>query len=449
MTSAIGGKDASGNPSAQFLRTDCDGRADICLRLDLSSAMNLLRKNPGFRAIWAINLVSSLVGWSMGIALSVHIYQLTDSPMWTAVMVAAPTLSGLAFGQLAGTLADRRSPLRIVQLSLTIRVVILIGLFAVSESPIWLVALVFAQSAAQQIYRPAEQVLIADFTSADKLAEANGLNSFASNATRLIGPALGGFVIAIIGFGLTALGMTILMLCSTMLSLALGRWRRDPAAVSDKTVFGRTESIAIESASTYRQLLRQSHRARGLVLLQVSDAVKEGPLSALFPVLILGVVGASSAEMGLANSAFAVSAVIAGPLLGLVVRRLGYHLTVLGGALIAHLLIVALAFWPSFPMAVVAFVLSGLPFTLSWVGGQTWLLLTAPRTLRGRVVGTTGAIYSGVLLITMLVSGALAEVCGVQLVIGVSATLAIVGLIFVHFLLRSESRADEAGTISS
>jgi MFS family permease len=403
--------------------------------------MNILRNNPGFRTLWTINFVSSLVGWSLGIALSVHIYQLTGSAMWTSVMVAAPTLSGLALGHFAGIWADRFNPLRIVQVSLSTRVVILIGLFAVSESPIWLVVLVVAQSAVQQVYRPAEQVLIADFTSPDKLAEANGLNSFASNATRLIGPALGGFVIAAVGFGWTAIAMTCLMLISCLLSFTLGRWQHSCASGTDTETQGHADTIRSESADTYTQLLHRSPRARGLVLIQVLDAVKEGPLSALFPVLMLGVVGATSAEMGLANSAFAVSAVIAGPLMGLVIKQLGYRLTVAGGALIAHSLIVILAIWPSFPMAIVVFVLSGLPFTLSWVGGQTWLLLTAPRTMRGRAIGTTGALYSGVLLITTLGSGAMAELFGVQWVIGVSATLAITGLICVQFLLRKGSRA--------
>ncbi|MDN6372162.1 MAG: MFS transporter, partial [Brevibacterium aurantiacum] len=161
--------------------------------------------------LWAINFTSSMVGWSMGIALSVHIYQLTGSALWTAILAATPTVSAIVFGHLAGTVADRWHPLRVVQLTLLARVVVLLGLFVVAESPGWLAILVFVQAAVQQIYRPAEQVLIADFVSAEALPEANGLNSFASNATRLVAPALGGFVIAVVGFGWTALGMTAFM----------------------------------------------------------------------------------------------------------------------------------------------------------------------------------------------------------------------------------------------
>lgn len=72
--------------------------------------MRFLRTHPGFSMLWAINFTSSMVGWSMGIALSVHIYQLTGSALWTAILAATPTVSAIVFGHLAGTVADRWNP---------------------------------------------------------------------------------------------------------------------------------------------------------------------------------------------------------------------------------------------------------------------------------------------------------------------------------------------------
>lgn len=116
---------------------------------------------------------------------------------------------------------------------------------------------------------------------------------------------------------------------------------------------------------------------------------------------------------------------------------MGYRLPVIVGAAVSNLLIVVLAIWPSTAMALVAFLLSGLPFTLSWVGTQTWLLLSVPDKVRGRVVGTTGALYASVLLATMLGAGVLAEVVGVRWVLGVTAALAVAGLVVVDRLVRS------------
>jgi len=398
--------------------------------------LGFLMRNPHFGTLLVVNLVSSLVGAGVGIALSVHLYQLTGSPIWTAVLAATPTVAGVAFGHLTGTVTDRwGAPLLIMRIALFLRVLVLMALFAVADSPLGLICAVFAQAAVQQLYIPAEQVLIADYVTVEDLAEANGLNSFASNATRLVGPALGGFTMGWAGFRWTVIGVTTLMLLSTLLSLLLrGSGRKTPTA--DDTA----EEGAEAAGGGYLAMVRRSRRVRGLVLLQLLDAIREGPLSSLFPVLMLGVIGATSGQMGLVNSLFAVSALIAGPMIGTVVRRLGYCLPVLLGAAISNGAIVVLAIWPSLPLALITFVVSGLPFTISWVGGQTWLLLSTPLSLRGRIVGTTGAIYAGVSLVAMLASGVLAEWFGPRWVIGVGAFIALVGLIAIAALLNERQQ---------
>ena len=398
--------------------------------------IGFLMRNPNFGTLLAVNLVSSAVGSSVGIALSVHLYQLTRSPIWTSVLAAVPTVAGVAFGHLAGTVADRWSaPLRIIRIALFLRVLVLMALFALANSPLGLVCAVFAQAVVQQLYTPAEQVLIAHYVTVEDLVDANGLNSFASNATRLVGPALGGFIMGWAGFRWTAIGVTTLMLLSTLLSLLLrGSGRKTP------TAGGTAEEGEEGGDDGYLAVLRRSRRVRGLVLLQLLDAVREGPLSSLFPVLMLGVIGATSGQMGLVNSAFAVSAVFAGPVIGTVVRRLGYRLPVLLGAAISNGAIVVLAIWPSLPLALIAFVVCGLPFTISWVGGQTWLLLSTPLSQRGRIVGTTGAIYAGVSLVAMLASGVLAKWFGPRWVIGLGSFIAVAGLIVITALLNERQQ---------
>ncbi|MEU7474413.1 MFS transporter [Lentzea sp. NPDC042327] len=408
--------------------------------------LGFLMRNPQFGMLLVVNLVSSLVGAGVGIALSVHLYQLTGSPIWTALLAATPTVAGVAFGHLAGTVTDRwGTPLRIMRIALFLRVLVLLTVFAVADSPIGLLCAVFAQAAIQQLYIPAEQVLIADYVTAEDLVEANGLNSFASNATRLVGPALGGFTMGWAGFRWTVIGVTALMLLSTLLSLLLrGSGRKTPTAGdAPEEGTGSTEG----DGDGYLAIVRRSRRVRGLVLLQVLDAIREAPLSSLFPVLMLGVIGATSGQMGLVNSLFAVSALIAGPMIGTVVRRLGYRLPVLLGAAVSNAAIVVLMIWPSLPLALIVFVVSGLPFTISWVGGQTWLLLSTPLSLRGRIVGTTGAIYAGVSLVAMLASGVLAEWFGPRWVIGVGASIALIGLIAIAALLAE--RRQPTGTDQS
>jgi len=400
--------------------------------------LGFLAANRGFRTLWAINLMSSLVGWALGIALGVHTYQLTGSALWTAVVAATPSVAGMLIGHLSGRTADRSDVRVLVRVYLFARIVPLLLLFTVSQSALGLAAAVFLQAILQQLYTPAEQVLIAQYVCRDDLAEANGLNSLASNATRLIAPALGGFLIAWVGFRWTVTGMSIVMLGSALLSLSLPGRRAAQVSRTEED----TEPCAPQS---YRGALRASVRVRGLVLLQVSDAIREGPLTGLFPVLMLGVIGVTSGQMGLTNSAFAVTAIIAGPLVARTTRRLGYRLPVIAGAALTNAMFVALAVWPSWPLAFIVFFVSGLPFTISWVAGQTWLLLSVPDTFRGRVVGTTNAVYSTVLLATMLAAGALADRVGARWVIGTAAALAVCAVLIVDPLISRAAPDDVAG----
>jgi hypothetical protein len=54
--------------------------------------MRHLRHNPAFLRLWAANLFSSLGGWALGIALSVHIFELTRSPLATSALLVAGTV---------------------------------------------------------------------------------------------------------------------------------------------------------------------------------------------------------------------------------------------------------------------------------------------------------------------------------------------------------------------
>ena len=144
--------------------------------------------------------------------------------------------------------------------------------------------------------------------------------------------------------------------------------------------------------------------ARGVAALQMLDACKEGALSGLFPVLMLGVIGTSSAFMGIVNSAFAVTALLAGPTIAFTVRRFGYRLPIATGTAVSGALLLALSLHPTPAAALGVFALSGYPFTIAWVAANTMLILHTTENFRARAVGGINSLYS----ITMLTSAGLA-----------------------------------------
>src|SRR5215212_5298127 len=68
-----------------------------------------LRHDPDFRLYWLARIVS--IGGSMVtyVVLPVLVYQLTGSPVWSALVAAAEALPYLLLGLFAGAVADRRN----------------------------------------------------------------------------------------------------------------------------------------------------------------------------------------------------------------------------------------------------------------------------------------------------------------------------------------------------
>jgi hypothetical protein len=113
------------------------------------------------------------------------------------------------------------------------------------------------------------------------------------------------------------------------------------------------------------------------------------------------------------------------------------------GASCIALALLPLLLAPSGPTAVVAFVLAGAPFTLSWVVAGTTVLEHAPAARRSTAVGTTGGVWAGAMLSSALVSGPTADV------VGPTAVLLVVTLAHVAagpaYLLLCPSDAPHTG----
>jgi MFS family permease len=267
------------------------------------------------------------------------------------------------------------------------------------------------QSAQMQFYGPAEQATVADAVADQDLPAAMSANSVAGNVTRLAGPALGGVLVTLIGFTATTTAISAVLAAAAILLSLL------PS--SPQTASAR-RSILHDWIDGLHLTARQPH-ARSVAVFQILDSIKEGPLSALFPVLMLGTIGSTAAYMGTVNSSFAVTAILGAPLVGLVTRRLGYRWPIAAGATISGGLLLLLAGLPNHATALTTFLLAGFPFTISWVAANTWLLANTKPAQRGRVTGTTSTLNAAATATFAAVAGAAAQTFPVPTVLAAAA----------------------------
>ena len=125
----------------------------------------------------------------------------------------------LLFSPIAGVIADRfskRSVMMVTTVAMSTTAAIL-GVLAVTglARPWHVYALAFAFGTAAAFDTPARQAFVNEMVGRDKLANAVALNSASFNLGRMIGPAVAGGVIALLGSGVGASGWVILLNSTT------------------------------------------------------------------------------------------------------------------------------------------------------------------------------------------------------------------------------------------
>jgi DHA3 family tetracycline resistance protein-like MFS transporter len=177
-------------------------------RIGMADRLPMLRplRHRDFRLLWTGMTVSLLGDGIFLVALAWQVYVLSNAPTALAVVGLAISLPHLAFLLVGGMVSDRVDRRRVMVLADALRgtAIAAIGVLSVAGSlRLWhLLVLAGAYGAGSAFFGPAFDAIVPELVPVDALAEANSLDQFVRPAAlRLIGPALGGWVIAAVGTG--------------------------------------------------------------------------------------------------------------------------------------------------------------------------------------------------------------------------------------------------------
>jgi len=161
---------------------------------------------PLFRSLWIAAVISYTGTWMRNVGAGWLMTQLTTSPFVISLVQAASTLPVFLVILPAGALADmvdRRRFLLITQAWMAVAAALL-GIFTLLEhmTPSILLLFTFVLGLGAVMNDPAWQAITPEIISPERHAPAVALNSVGYNVARAVGPAIGGFVIAIAGVGI-------------------------------------------------------------------------------------------------------------------------------------------------------------------------------------------------------------------------------------------------------
>jgi len=158
---------------------------------------------PNYRRYFAGQVVSVSGNWIQNVASMWLMVQLTGDGLAVGLVAALQFLPLLLIGPLGGVLADRvdkRRLLLVTQVLMMLPAVILAATtFAGVVTPAIVYATVLLRGAVLALDNPARQALPIELVGPDRVVNAVALNSVVIHSSRIVGPAIAGLLIAVVG----------------------------------------------------------------------------------------------------------------------------------------------------------------------------------------------------------------------------------------------------------
>jgi len=339
-----------------------------------------LRRDRDYRWLWSGQVVNGIGNQITRIALPYQVWVLTGSTLAIAGLALFQLVPILLFALGAGSLADavdRRRLLMATQAGLAICSATLVLLALTGGPPVpALFAVAFVAAGLSAVDQPTRSSAIPRLVPAERLPSAIALNQLNFQMASIVGPAVGGILIATVGLA----GAYAVDLASFLASLAA------LAAIRPLPPLGAVTRPGLESIRAGLRFARQRRVILGSFVVDLNAMIFGMPTS-LFPVLALDVFGTGPAGLGFMAAAPAAGAFLGALFSGWVssVRRTGQAIlasvAAWGLAITAFGLVTV-----SFPLALVCLAAAGAADVFSAVFRSTLVQLETPDELRGRVM---------------------------------------------------------------
>lgn len=396
---------------------DAEISAERKSRFEISTFRSL--RHEDFRNLWMSTVTASAGQWIQQVTVGWVAYEMTGSPLFVGIANGLRSLPLLVLGPLGGVAADRveRKKLMVsTQLSIVATSLAFAFLLASGQAQIWhLFLFTFLTGISWAFNMPVRQSVVSNVVPRDDLMNAVALNSAGNNITRIIGPSIGGLLIAYLGSANNFFLQSAIYLIVTLLILRL---RIPPVTKreSSSSVFADLREGAV--------YVWKHPTLRPQMILALVPMLIAFPSNSLMPIFAGDVLQVGVEGYGLMMGAPGVGAVIGTLTVASMrsVERKG--LLILGAVAIQGICLILLSFTRIFPLSLLALVLYGAAQMSYMTTNQSVIQLSAPAEIRGRVQGLY-MLNQGLIPFGSLLAGTLASFTSVPftfLIMGIATT---------------------------
>jgi MFS family permease len=344
-----------------------------------------LRASKEFRWLYAGLLVSGLGRQLTVVAVPYQVYELTGSTLLVGLLGLAQLGPLLLVSGIGGAMVDamdRRALLILAQILTAATALGLTWNAALSSPRVWAIFVLSAVNAGvSAIDHPTRSALVSAIVGRQLLPAAAALNQTLGNVSKMVVPAIGGFLIAASGFTITYVIEAVAFSTGALFMLGVSR----------RPAEGEISRFGWRSIKEGWQFLRKRRLLQANFAIDF-NAMVFGMPSALFPAIGTVILGGDATTVGLLYAAPGAGALAAALTSGWVgsIRRQGRAVII--SVLVWGAGIAAFGLTRSVVLAVVFLAIAGGADVISAVFRNTILQIAVPDNLRGRL----NAIHVGV-----------------------------------------------------
>ena len=193
-----------------------------------------------FGFMWAVMFCMAISGWIINITTGWLIYELTSSPLLTGLAIGMGAVPPIIIAPIAGVLIDSLDRKKVMLAAMAsfvlficaFGVIVLLGIL----QPWHIFAVSFLLGVSGSFLLPVEQAILANVVPKRLIVNAFALVAFAGSVTRLIAPAVTGFLIELIGPGASIVLACAFVLAGIKLTLHVRVPERERVPIKAKSV---------------------------------------------------------------------------------------------------------------------------------------------------------------------------------------------------------------------
>ncbi len=401
-----------------------------------------LLRQADFVKVWLAGGFANTVRWVEILAIGIYVFDATASPFLVALFVVVRALPIFLFGSLTGALAANRDRRRIYMVAISgmALVSLALGLLAWQDQlPLWAIGVgAFLSGLAWSTEHPVRRVLSGEIAGRERLGPAMAMESASNNATRLLGPLLGGLAYeaaGLVGAYFTSVGL----LAASLTLLALLRRRSAGGGVPGGRFFA-----DLAAGFAYA---RRSRAVLGVLSVTIILNMFGFPYTAMIPVIGKDVMDLGPSLVGALSSVEAAGALVGSTLGAILLRPPWYGRVYVYGSAFFMCMVLVFSFVDGFVPALFVLAFGGFGAAGFAIMQGTLIMLAVPVEMRSRAMGLL-AVAIGTGPLGMLHLGMMANWLGAQRAVTVMTIEGLV-LLLAAALYFSELRAPPRSPIGN